>query len=78
MRAEEEQQQQEMVSLYDFQGKRDVERIGDKVYAFAKAQKYKMGRRELGNGLTVMTYPKAALEEYFFLRGSFNKFSKFF
>jgi len=58
----------EYLSLFDYQGRPDKEKIGKQVYDYAKFKKIKVKSRELENGKKVMLYPKLFLAEYFFIK----------
>lgn len=70
------------VSLFDYQGHRDKDKIGKNVYEYAKFRGVKPIPRNvsLNNGptLQVMTYPRDLLVEYFDLKDEVKSISKFF
>lgn len=74
-------QKEKMISLFDYQGRPDKEKIGRKVYEYAKFRKVKTGIRQFSNKKLpnrVITYPISLLSEYFTLKAARKVTDKFF
>lgn len=67
------------VSLFDYQGRPDKERIGKLVYQYSKFRKVRTKNRFVpGKGINVMLYPKWFLDEYFLIQRVLRAPIKFF
>lgn len=70
-----------MVSLYEYRGKPDLDKIGKKVFEFSKYCKVKLGTRNLGpnhGNISVMLYPQSFLDTYFHLKELYDNSKKYF
>ena len=63
-----QEEQEQFISLFDFQGRKDNEGYGKALYAYAISQGVKPQTREISNPIykgKVMLYPRSVIETFF-------------